>query len=95
LPSADEAVATEPDATVEEVTPDAVTMPSTVMGASEAPAANGVLLSVHVITCPDGAAQVQPGPYAPAGVTPAGSVSLTETGELSLAPVLDTPALTV
>ena len=75
-----------PDWIVAEVTPDAVTMPSTVIGGREVPAANGVALLVQVITCPDGAAQVQPDPYAPTGVTPAGIVSLTDTGELSLAP---------
>src|SRR5580692_3860416 len=78
LPSAEDAVAVELDWIFEEVTPDAVTMPSTVIGGSDAPAANGVLLSVQVITWPTGAAQVQPVPYAPVGVTPAGSVSLTE-----------------
>ena len=59
------------------------------------PAANGVELLVQVITCPDGAAQVQPEPYAPSGVTPAGIVTLTDTGELSLAPEEATLGLTV
>jgi hypothetical protein len=62
LPSAEDAVTTVPDWIVDEVTPDAVTIPSTVMAGREAPAANGVALLVHVITCPDGAAQVQPDP---------------------------------
>ncbi len=65
-------------------------MPSTVIAGSDVPAANGVALLVQVITCPDGAAQVQPEPYAPTGVTPAGIVSLTDTGELSLAPEAET-----
>jgi hypothetical protein len=95
LPSAEDAVAFEPDWIVDEVTPDAVTMPETVSAGSELPAANGVALSVHVITCPDGGAQAQPGPYAPTGVTPAGIVSLTDTGPLSLAPEAETLGLTV
>jgi hypothetical protein len=95
LPSDEDAVAVEPDWIVAEVTPDAVTMPSTVSGGSEVPAANGAALLVQVITCPDGAKQVQPDPYAPVGVTPAGSVSLTDTAELSLAPAAETDGLTV
>ncbi len=95
LPSVEDTVAFEPDWIVDEVTPDAVTMPSTVIAGREVPAANGVALSVQVITCPDGAAQVQPDPYAPTGVTPAGIVSLTDTGELSLAPEAETDGLTV
>ena len=67
-----------------------MTIPSTVIAGREAPAANGVELLVQVITCPDGAAQVQPDPYAPTGVTPVGSVTLTDTGELSLAPEAET-----
>jgi hypothetical protein len=95
LPSAEDAVAFEPDWIVVEVTPDAVTMPSTVSAGSEVPAANGAALSVQVITCPDGAEQVHPDPYAPTGVTPAGIVSLTDTGLLSLAPEAETDGLTV
>jgi hypothetical protein len=52
-------------------------------------------LLVQVITCPDGTKQVQPDPYAPVGVTPVGSVSLTDTAELSLAPEAETDGLTV
>ena len=74
LPSVEDAVAFELDWIVDAVTPEAVTMPSTVIAGSDVPAANGVALSVQVITCPDGAAQVQPDPYAPTGVTPAGIV---------------------
>src|SRR5580704_16101046 len=95
LPSVEDAVTFEPDWIVAEVTPDAVTMPSTVSGGSELPAANGAALLVQVITCPDGAKQVQPDPYAPVGVTPAGSVSLTDTAELSPAPEAETDGLTV
>jgi hypothetical protein len=95
LPSAEDAVAFEPDWIVVEVTPDAVTMPSTVRAGREVPAANGAELLVQVITCPDGAAQVHPDPYAPTGVTPAGIVSLTDTGSLSLAPVAETLGSTV
>ena len=91
----EDAVAFELDWIVDEVTPDAVTMPSTVIAGSDVPAANGLALSVQVTTCPDGAAQVQPDPYAPTGVTPAGIVSLTDTGELSLAPEAETDGLTV
>jgi hypothetical protein len=50
LPSVDDAVATVPDAMAEAVTPEAVTIPSMVMAGSEEPAANGVELSVQVIT---------------------------------------------
>src|ERR1700733_9783454 len=95
LASAEDAVAFEPDRIVDEVTPEAVTMPSTVSGGREAPAANGAALSVQVITCPDGGEQVQPDPYAATGVTPAGSVSLTDTAEFSLAPEAETDGLTV
>src|ERR1700722_8652907 len=65
LPSADDTVAFEPDWIVDAVTPDAVTMPSMVRAGREVPAANGAALLVQVITCPDGAEQVQPDPYAP------------------------------
>jgi hypothetical protein len=95
MPSAEDAVTVELDWIVDEVTPNAVTIPSTVSGGRDVPAANGVELSVQVMTCPDGAEQVQPDPYAPTGVTPAGSVSLTDTGELSLAPEAETDGLTV
>jgi hypothetical protein len=95
LPSAEDAVATVPDWIVDEVTPDAVTIPSTVIAGREVPAANGAELSVQVITCPDGAAQVHPDPNAPAGVTPVGSVMLTDTGELSLVPEEATLGVTV
>jgi hypothetical protein len=95
LPSADDTVTDEPDWIVDEVTPDPVTIPSTVIAGSEVPAANGAELSVQVITCPDGAAQVQPGPYAPTGFTPVGIVSLTDTAELSPAPEAETLGLTV
>ena len=37
-------------------------MPSTVIAGGDVPTANGVALSVQVIVCPDGAAQVQPEP---------------------------------
>jgi hypothetical protein len=72
-----------------------VTIPCTVSAGREAPAANGAELLVQVMTCPDGAVQVQPEPEAPAGVTPAGIVMLTETGEPSAAPEADTLGLTV
>ena len=79
----------------EAVTPEAVTIPSAVTAGSEVPAANGVELLVQVITCPDGAAQVHPEPYAPSGVTPAGIVMLTDTGEVSLVPEEATLGVTV
>jgi hypothetical protein len=62
LPSEEDAVTVVPDWTVLAVTLELVTMPSTVMVGSEAPAANGVALSVQVTVCPDGDPQVQPDP---------------------------------
>jgi hypothetical protein len=50
------------------------------------PAVNGVVLFVHDICCPLGAPHTHPGPEAPTGTTPAGSVSVTVTGKFSAAP---------
>ena len=62
LPSEEDAVTVVPDWIVPAVTLELVTMPCTVIAGSVVPAANGVALSVQVIVCPDGAAQVQPEP---------------------------------
>ena len=59
-----------------------VTTPFTVI----VPLVNGLVLFVHDICCPDGAAHTQPGPDAPTGSTPAGSVSVIVTGWFSAAP---------
>lgn len=50
------------------------------------PLVNGLVLLVHDICCPDGAAHTHPVPEAPAGTTPAGTVSVTVTGKFSAAP---------
>ncbi len=65
-------------------------MPTTVTVGRVVPLGNGVPEFVQVIFCPDGAPQTQPLPNAPTGTTPAGSVSVTEIGCVSLAPVADT-----
>ena len=59
-----------------------VTTPFTVI----VPLVNGLVLFVHEIDCPLGAAHTQPGPEAPTGSTPAGRVSVTVTGWFSAAP---------
>jgi hypothetical protein len=59
-----------------------VTTPFTVI----VPLVNGLVLSVHEICCPLGAPHTHPGPDAPTGTTPLGSVSVTVTGEFSAAP---------
>ena len=63
-----------------------MTMPTTVIVGRVVPAAKGALLFVQVIFCPTGAAQTQPVPNAPTGTTPAGTVSVTEIGEVSSVP---------
>ena len=75
------------------VTPVPVTVPVMVRVGRVEPGAKGVLALVQVIFCPTGAAQTQPLPYPPVGVTPAGRVSVTETGAVSGAPDC-TPART-
>ena len=50
------------------------------------PAVNGLVLLVHDICCPDGAAHTHPVPEASTGRTPLGRVSVTVTGEFSAAP---------
>jgi hypothetical protein len=59
-----------------------ITTPFTVI----VPLVNGLVLSVHDMDCPDGAAHTHPVPEAPTGRTPAGSVSVTVTGWFSAAP---------
>jgi hypothetical protein len=59
-----------------------VTTPFTVI----VPLVNGLVLFVHDIDCPEGAAHTHPVPKAPTGRTPVGSVSVTVTGEFSAAP---------
>jgi hypothetical protein len=56
------------------------------------PLVNGLALLVHEICCPDGAPHTHPVPDAPTGTTPAGSVSVTVTGEFSAAPDADAVA---
>ena len=74
------------------VTPVPVTVATTVIGGSEVPPANGPLLLVQVMVCPDGAAQTQPEPNAPRGTTPVGTVWVTEIGDVSVVPA-STPAV--
>src|SRR5580700_4488198 len=50
------------------------------------PLVNGLVLFVHDICCPDGAPHTHPGPDAPTGRTPLGTVSVTVTGRFSAAP---------
>ena len=59
-----------------------VTTPLTVI----VPLVNGLVLLVHDICCPLGAAADPAGPEAPTGSTPAGRVSVSVTGWFSAAP---------
>ena len=80
--SPEDATAVVPDATSAAVMLPDVTTPFTVI----VPLVNGLVLSVHEICCPLGAAHTHPVPSAPTGTTPLGSVSVTVTGEFSVAP---------
>ena len=82
LASAEDAIAVVLDWIMAGVTLPDLTTPFTVM----VPLVNGLVVLVHEICCPLGAAHVHPVPDAPTGSTPAGSVSVTVTGEFSVAP---------
>jgi hypothetical protein len=82
LASDEDATAVVLDCTTAWVTLLDVTTPFTVI----VPLMNGLILLVHDIDCPEGAAHTHPVPKAPTGRTPAGSVSVAVTGEFSAAP---------
>jgi hypothetical protein len=82
LASADDAIAVVLDWIKAGVTLPDLTTPFTVM----VPLVKGLIVLVHEICCPLGAPHVHPVPDAPTGSTPAGSVSVTVTGEFSVAP---------
>jgi hypothetical protein len=82
LASPEEATADVLDWTIAGVTLLEVTTAFTVI----VPLENGLVLLVQEICWPTGAAHTQPGPDAPTGTTPAGSVCVTVTGRVSVAP---------
>jgi hypothetical protein len=84
--SADDALVTEAAWMSVDVTPDPVTIATTVMSGRVVPWVKDEPLVVHATARPTGVWQTQPVPYEPTGTIPVGTVWVTDIGVVSLAP---------